>query len=94
MTVLKPSSDRRWHGAMSVIELIFVKRFLRPTTKLQVLLSVEILKCKRSICDRNVSWLMKVLYICFRASCIDIKVVVQFTVSTFREDLEEYTFCS
>ena len=53
MIVSKPSSDRRSTGAMSVVELLIVKNFHCPTTELQELMSVEILNCEHSICDRN-----------------------------------------
>jgi len=59
--VSKPSSDRRSTGAMSVVELLIVKNFPCPTTELQELMSVEILNCEHSICDRNLSQLMKII---------------------------------
>jgi hypothetical protein len=37
---------------------------------------------------------MKILYFCLRVACIDVRVVVEFAVSTFREGLEKYLYCS
>ena len=61
--VSKPSRDRRWTGAMSVIELIVVKRFLCPTNELQEPMSVQVLNFKHSICDRPLSLFKTILYI-------------------------------
>jgi len=44
-------------------------------------MSVQVLNFKHSICDRNLSHFMTILYIWLRVSCIDIIVMVQFTVS-------------
>jgi len=56
-------------------------------------MSVQILNLKHSIFKTNLSQFMTVLYMYLRVSCIDIVVMVQFTVCTFREGLEEYIYC-
>jgi len=56
-------------------------------------MSVQILNVKHSICERNLSQFGTILYMWLRVSCIDIVVMVQFTVCTFREGLEEYIYC-
>jgi hypothetical protein len=57
-------------------------------------MSVQILNFKHSICNRNLSQFMTVLYIWLRVSCIDVIVMAQFIVSTLRESLEEYLYRS
>ena len=55
---------------------------------------MQVLNFKHSICDSPLSQFMIILYNSLRASCINIIVMVHFTVSTFREGLEEYLYCS
>jgi hypothetical protein len=61
VTFSKPSCDRRWRGAVSVIERIIVISFLCPTAELWELTSVQILNCKYTICDRKLSQFMKMI---------------------------------
>jgi hypothetical protein len=70
------------------------KDFLCPTNEMQEPMSVQVLNFKHPICHRNLSQFMTILYIWLMVVCINITVMVQFTVSTFRGHLEEYLYCS
>jgi hypothetical protein len=66
--------------------------FLVPTAELQEPMSVQLFNCKYILCDRNLSQVILILHFWLSLSCtrIDVRFVVEFTVSTFREGVGKY----